>query len=50
MSAAIQELSEMQWLEARRKVLGASEVASVLGLSRWSTPFDVYASKVLGVR
>lgn len=50
MSAAIQELSETQWLEARRKVLGASEVASVLGLSRWSTPFDVYASKVLGVR
>lgn len=34
-----------EWLEERRKSVGASEVAAVLGLSEWATPFDVYRSK-----
>lgn len=37
-----------EWLEERRKSIGASEVASVMGLSKWATPLDVYKSK-LGV-
>lgn len=34
-----------EWLEERRKSLGASEVAAVMGLSPWNTPLDVYKSK-----
>lgn len=49
-TATPRNLSEQEWLDERKKVLGASEVAAVLGLSKWATPFDVYASKVLGVQ
>lgn len=34
-----------EWLEERRKSVGASEVAAVMGLSQWSTPLDIYRSK-----
>lgn len=34
-----------EWLEERRKSLGASEVAAVMGLSPWNTPLDIYKSK-----
>lgn len=34
-----------EWLEERRSSVGASEVPAVLGLSKWSTPLDVYRSK-----
>ncbi|WP_141692863.1 YqaJ viral recombinase family nuclease [Leifsonia xyli] len=37
-----------EWLEERRRSIGASEVAAVIGLSRFSTALDVYKSK-LGV-
>lgn len=37
------------WLEKRRAGIGASDVAGILGLSPWSTPFTVWASKVHGV-
>lgn len=33
------------WLDERRKSVGASEVAAVMGLSQWATPLDVYKSK-----
>ena len=33
------------WLGERGKGLGASEVASVLGISKWATPLDVYLVK-----
>lgn len=49
MSAVIQ-LSNEQWHQRRRKTLNASEVASVLGLSKFSTENDVYLSKTLDVR
>lgn len=35
-----------EWLEARRKSVGASEVAAVMGLSQWATPLDTYKSKL----
>jgi putative phage-type endonuclease len=34
-----------EWLLERRKSVGASEVAAVMGLSQWATPLDVYKSK-----
>ena len=34
-----------EWLEERRKSVGASEVAAVMGMSQWATPLDVYRSK-----
>lgn len=33
------------WLEQRTTGLGASDVAAVFGVSRWSTPWDVWAEK-----
>lgn len=33
------------WLEARRTGLGASEIAAVLGLSKYSAPIDVFLEK-----
>lgn len=35
-----------EWFEKRREGLGASDSAAVLGLSPWSTPLDVYRSKM----
>lgn len=34
-----------QELEERRKYIGASEAAAVLGLSRWATPLQIWAIK-----
>ncbi len=35
-----------EWLEERRNSLGASEVAAVMGMSPWSTPLEIYKSKL----
>lgn len=34
-----------EWLEARRTGIGGSDVAPILGLSKWSTPLQVYQQK-----
>ena len=34
-----------QWLEERRKGIGGSDIAAILGLSPWKTPFQVYQEK-----
>jgi putative phage-type endonuclease len=34
-----------QWLEERRKGIGASDCAAVLGLSPWRSPYQVYLEK-----
>ena len=34
------------WLTARKGLLGASEVACILGLSKWSTPLGIYNDKL----
>jgi putative phage-type endonuclease len=36
------------WLAARRKGIGASEIAAVLGISPWESPFSLYHRKVNG--
>lgn len=33
------------FLERRRSAIGASDVAAILGLSRWATPWEVWAEK-----
>jgi len=35
-----------QWLEERRKGIGASDSAAVMGLSPWRTPYQVYLDKI----
>jgi putative phage-type endonuclease len=37
-----------EWLAARRRGIGASESAGVLGVSPWSSPLSVWASKIHG--
>lgn len=37
-----------EWLEWRRKGIGGSDVAGILGLSKWSTPFSVWMDKTHG--
>jgi putative phage-type endonuclease len=37
-----------QWLTARRGGIGASEIAAVLGISPWESPFSLYWRKVNG--
>lgn len=39
---------EAAWLEARRAGIGASEIAAVLGISPYASPFSLYWSKVNG--
>jgi putative phage-type endonuclease len=34
-----------EWHDTRRKGLGGSDIAAVLGLSKWRTPMDVWAEK-----
>lgn len=35
-----------EWLRGRKGLLGASEVACVLGLSKWSTPLQIFVDKM----
>lgn len=35
-----------QFLESRQSGVGGSDVAAILGLSKWATPLDVYNSKL----
>jgi len=41
----IETTNEADWLAARRKGISASEIAVVLGLSPWSSPFALYHQK-----
>ncbi|OQA54721.1 MAG: YqaJ-like viral recombinase domain protein [Candidatus Omnitrophica bacterium ADurb.Bin277] len=34
-----------EWLEERRKGIGASDIAAIMGISPWKTPFQVYQEK-----
>ena len=35
-----------EWLEDRRKSIGGSDAAAVIGLNRYRTPMEVYADKL----
>lgn len=35
-----------EFFAARKSIIGGSDAAAILGLSRWRTPFDVWADKV----
>lgn len=43
---AVMSAERAEWLERRRKTVGASEVAAILGLSPWKSPFALYLEKV----
>ncbi len=43
--AAVVEIGREAWLEQRRSGIGGSDVAAILGLSKWKTPLDVYLEK-----
>lgn len=40
------QISHEQWLKARQTGIGGSDVAPILGISKWTTPLDVYNEKV----
>lgn len=42
----IQKSSRDKWLAARRKGIGGSDAAAILGLNDWSSPYEVYADKL----
>lgn len=47
---AVEQMTERDgWLEWRRGGVGASEVAALVNASPWSTPYQVWLSKVEGV-
>lgn len=39
-------MSEQEWLEQRRSSIGGSDAAALLGKSKYSSPYDVYLSKI----
>lgn len=38
-------MNRAQWLTERQKGIGGSEIAAVMGLSKWKTPFEVWSDK-----
>lgn len=39
------DLTRAQWLELRRQGIGGSDVAAILGLSKWRTALEVWQDK-----
>ena len=33
------------WLEERRKGIGGSDIAAIMGLSHWTTAYKIYQNK-----
>jgi putative phage-type endonuclease len=40
------DMPREEWLEVRRKGIGGSDAAAIVGLNRWRSAFDVYADKL----
>ncbi|MCI1985293.1 MAG: YqaJ viral recombinase family protein [Lactobacillus sp.] len=38
-------MDRLEWLKFRRKGIGGSDVAAILGLSPWNSPYSVWATK-----
>ena len=36
----------LEWLKTRQTGIGGSDVAAILGHSKWKTPLDVYIDKI----
>jgi putative phage-type endonuclease len=45
MNPGVVEFDRDLWLETRRSAIGASDVAAILGVSPWSSSWDVWAEK-----
>lgn len=45
-SISTADLTRGEWLALRRRGIGGSDVAAILGLSKWRTPLDVYLDKI----
>lgn len=41
---------EDEWLAARRQGIGSSDIAALLGLSTYASPYSLWVDKVMGVR
>ena len=39
-------ISRENFVERRRSGIGGSDISAIVGLSDWSTPYDVWRSKV----
>lgn len=39
------KMTHEEWLDIRKKSIGGSEIAAVIGMSRWKTPFAIWAEK-----
>lgn len=46
MFADLKGITRDEWLKLRRHGIGGSDVAAILGLSKWKTPLDVYKDKI----
>ena len=42
---ATNDMSREEWLEARRKGIGGSDVSAIAGLNKWKSPIGVYLDK-----
>lgn len=42
---ATTDMSREEWLEARRKGIGGSDVSAIAGLNKWKSPIGVYLDK-----
>lgn len=45
-SISTEGLTREEWLALRRRGIGGSDVAAILGLSKWHSPLDVYRDKI----
>lgn len=45
MAKSTLEMSRQEWLIERTKGIGGSDAATVLGLNKWKTPFELYLEK-----
>lgn len=47
MSTVVEQIDDRaEWLESRKSAIGASDLAGVLGISPWSSPWEVWAEKM----
>ncbi len=46
MQVDISNFTHADWLKERRKAIGGSDVAAILGISKWKSPMDVYLEKI----